>query len=102
MKLIDVWNWLVQDSSAVVLAQFDRQITFLNAVIESTDFALVASELVAADSFELVRMVKPLNSSMALCAFKTSRALVPRNRLGKCLTVFRRILEHFWRPSEIP
>jgi hypothetical protein len=102
VQLIYIWYRLVYNSPAVVFAKFYRQISFLHAMIECADLALVAAELIAANPFELVRMVKPLDSGVAFGAFQPSRALVPRNSLGKCFTVFRRILKHFRRPSEIP
>jgi hypothetical protein len=102
MQLIDFGHWLVYNSFAVVLAQFDSQVLFFDWVEEGTYLWLVASQFVAADAFVFVWVVKSLDGGVAFSTLQSFGTLVPADSFRKHFTVFGRILEYLWRPAEIP
>jgi len=72
VKFVNIWNRLVYNSLAVVFAKFNSKIAFLEAMIESTDLSVVATQFIATNPFELVGMVKSLHSGMALWTLQPS------------------------------
>ena len=70
-------------------------------MVERTDLQLVAPLLITSDPLVLLRMVKPLDHSVALPALQTLRTRVPPMTVLQHVAVLRRIAEEHGRSPKV-
>lgn len=98
---------LVVHLLSIIFAHLLSVTALLLSVVEGTDLGLVTSGAITIDSLVLVGVVEPLNCRMTFVAEQTIWTLLPSGfRVGVVralhgLTVFWRIFEYLWWPSEV-
>lgn len=77
--MLDVRDSHIHLGFPVVFTNLQCEVPLTHVVIKCTDFKFIASQLVALDAFIFIRMVKSLDSRVALVASKPARAKIPPN-----------------------
>jgi hypothetical protein len=93
VKLVDsllINSLLLLAKHAELFSEIKSKVTFISAVIESTNLTLITPLFVTGNKLILFRMVKTFNHSVAFIALQTSRTLFP-SIVTKNLTVFSTI-----------